>query len=134
MISLLLWSLSLILNPPEQREMTERLVPAGFHGNYWGPEATRARREGKLPPVHLTPQMARWDQWARKVLRDGDIVFRLGDARAPRLFPMSRFYANCSNSKFSHTGIVALEERGPGGLRYDRHRRGLPALLCLDPR
>jgi hypothetical protein len=26
---------------------------------------------------------------------------------------MSRFYANCSNSKFSHTGIVALEREGP---------------------
>jgi hypothetical protein len=39
---------------------------------------------------------------------------RLGDARVLRgLFPMSRFYANCSNSKFSHTGIVAIEEDGP---------------------
>jgi len=58
--------------------------------------------------------MGRWDQWARKVLRDGDIVFRLGDARVLRgWFPMSRFYANCSNSKFSHTGIVAFEDGGP---------------------
>ena len=55
--------------------------------------------------------MAKWDQWGRKVLRDGDIVFRLGDARILHgLFPMSRFYANCSNSKFSHTGIVAIED------------------------
>ena len=50
----------------------------------------------------------------RKVLKDGDIVFRLGDARVLHgFFPMSRFYANCSNSKFSHTGIVAIEEEGP---------------------
>ena len=49
-----------------------------------------------------------------KVLRDGDILFRLGDARVlGGFFPMSRFYANASNSKFSHTGIVAIEEEGP---------------------
>lgn len=114
MISIFLWALPLLLNPPEQREMTERMVPAGFQGNYWGPEATKARREGKMPPVQLTTHMAKWDQWGRKVLRDGDIVFRMGDARVLHgLFPMSRFYANCSNSKFSHTGIVAIEEEGP---------------------
>jgi hypothetical protein len=58
--------------------------------------------------------MARWDRWGRRVLRDGDIVFRLGDARVLHgYFPMSRFLANASNSKFSHTGIVAMEEEGP---------------------
>ena len=67
-----------------------------------------------MPPVQLTAQMVRWDQWGRKVLRDGDIVFRQGDARVLHgWFPMSRFYANCSNSKFSHTGIVAIEDDGP---------------------
>ena len=57
--------------------------------------------------------MARGTTGAGKVLRDGDIVFRLGDARVLRgMFPMSRFYANASNSKFSHTGIVAFEDGG----------------------
>jgi hypothetical protein len=102
------------LNPPEGREMTDRMVPDGFIGNYWGPAATRDREEGKLPPVRITPHMARWDKWGRQVLQDGDIVFRLGDARVLHgYFPMSRFYANASNSKFSHTGIVSWEQEGP---------------------
>lgn len=114
MTNLFFLILPLFLNPPEPREMSERIVPPGFKGNYYGPEATQARREGKLPPIRITPSMARWDDWARKYLRDGDIVFRQGDARVLRgFFPMSRFYANCSNSKFSHTGIVVFEQEGP---------------------
>ncbi len=68
--------------------------------------------------------MARWDRWGRQVLRDGDIVFRLGDARVGRgYFPMSRFLAGASNSKFSHTGIVAIEVEGP--VVYDITRTGV---------
>jgi hypothetical protein len=114
MTGILAWFISLVLFPPEEREMSERLAPPGFVGNYWGPEATEARDEGKLPPVFLTPHMARWDRWGRQNLRDGDIVFRMGDARLLHgYFPMSRFLANCSNSRFSHTGIVAIEKDGP---------------------
>ena len=114
MLKILLMLLPFYLHPPEAREMTDRLVPEGYQGNYWGPEAWRARHEGTMPPIEITPQMKRWDRWGRKVLKDGDIVFRMGDARVLRgFFPMSRFYANCSNSKFSHTGIVAVEEDGP---------------------
>ncbi|WP_165067294.1 YiiX/YebB-like N1pC/P60 family cysteine hydrolase [Paludisphaera rhizosphaerae] len=94
--------------------MTERMVPAGFHGNYWGPAATEARKDGRLPKITLTPQMQRWDEWGRKNLRSGDIVFRLGDARVAKgWFPMSRFLANASNSKFSHTGVVSVEDGEP---------------------
>jgi hypothetical protein len=58
--------------------------------------------------------MTRWRGWGRRVLRDGDIVFRLGDARAVRgIFPLSRYIADASGSPFSHTGIVALEEGTP---------------------
>jgi hypothetical protein len=114
MINLLFLALPFFLNPPDRREMSERMAPPGYQGNYWGPEATKARREGKMPPLPITPHMATWDRWGRKVLRNGDIVFRLGDARIMHgLFPMSRFYANCTNSKFSHTGIVAIEDDGP---------------------
>jgi hypothetical protein len=114
MLKILLWVMPFILHPPEQREMTERLVPAEYQGNYWGPQALQLKREGKLPPIRLTSHMARWDEWGRKVLRNGDILFRLGDARLlGGYFPMSRFYANASNSKFSHTGIVAIEDEGP---------------------
>ncbi len=118
------WVLALIINAPHEAEMTERMVPPGFQGNYWGPEATKARHEGKMPPIVATPHMARWDRWGRQVLRDGDILFRMGDARlAHGYFPMSRFLANVSNSKFSHTGVVAIEEEGP--VVYDTTRTGV---------
>jgi hypothetical protein len=118
---MLAWFLSLVLFPPEEREMSERFAPPGYAGNYWGPEGTEAREEGKLPPIVMTPHMARWDRWARQVLRDGDIVFRMGDARLLHgYFPMSRFLANCSNSKFSHTGIIAFENGEP--VVYDTTR------------
>ena len=122
MTGILAWVLSLVLFPPEEREMSEQLA-SGFPGNYYGPEATEARREGKMPPIVMTPHMARWDRWGRQVLRDGDIVFRRGDARLLHgYFPMSRFLANCSNSPFSHTGVVAIEEDGP--VVYDTTRTG----------
>jgi hypothetical protein len=121
MTGILAWFLALVLYPPEEREMSERIVLSGFQGNYWGPEATEARHEGKLPPILLTQHMARWDRWGRQVLRDGDIVFRMGDARLLHgYFPMSRFLANASNSPFSHTGVVAIEEDGP--VVYDTTR------------
>lgn len=118
------WFLALLLNPPHEAEMSERMAPPGWQGNFWGPEATKARHEGKMPPIVATPHMARWDQWGRKVLREGDIVFRLGDARLLHgYFPISRFLARASNSKFSHTGIVAIEEEGP--VVYDTTRGGV---------
>jgi hypothetical protein len=118
------WVLALLLNPPQEAEMSERMAPPGWQGNYWGPEATRARHEGKMPPIVATAHMARWDRWGRQVLRDGDILFRLGDARLARgYFPMSRFLASASNSKFSHTGIVVIEQEGP--VVYDTTRTGV---------
>jgi hypothetical protein len=55
--------------------------------------------------------MARWCAWGRKQLRDGDIVFRLGDARVVRgKVALSRFIARATGSPFSHTGIVAIED------------------------
>jgi hypothetical protein len=118
------WILALLVNPPQEAEMTERMVPPGWQGNFWGPEATKARHEGTMPPIVATAHMARWDRWGRKMLRDGDIIFRQGDARlAHGYFPMSQFLAKASNSKFSHTGIVAIEEEGP--VIYDTTRLGV---------
>jgi hypothetical protein len=58
--------------------------------------------------------MARWESWGRRVLRAGDIVFRLGDAKLMRgIMPMSLFIARASGSPFSHTGIVAIEDGLP---------------------
>jgi len=103
--------------------MTERMTPSGWQGNFWGPKATQARREGSLPPISKTAQMQRWDRWGREVLKTGDILFRLGDARLLHgYFPMSRFYANTSNSKFSHTAIVSFEDEAEGPVVYDTTR------------
>ncbi len=121
MTGILFWLVSLVMFHPEDREISERLAPPGFEGNYWGPQATTDRDLGKLPPIVVTPHMARWERWGRQVLRDGDIVFRLGDARLLHgYFPFSRFLANCSNSRFSHTGIIAIENEGP--VVYDTTR------------
>ena len=65
----------------------------------------------------MTPQMAEWDQWGKKVFRDGDIVFRLGDARTLLgWFPLSHLIARATASPFSHTGIVAIEDGTTGRL------------------
>jgi hypothetical protein len=90
------------------------MKPPAWSGNFWGPAASRARSAGDLPPLPMTPAMARWNRWGRSVLREGDIVFRLGDARTLRGFvPLSRFIAGATGSPFSHTGIVAIEDGAP---------------------
>ena len=135
MTGILFWFLSLVLFPPEEREMSDRMAPPGFEGNYWGPAADKARAEGKLPPIVMTPHMARWDRWGRQVLRDGDIVFRMGDARLLHgYFRFSRFLANCSNSRFSHTGIIAIEKEGPVVYDMTAPGRRPTAVLRLGPR
>lgn len=95
-------------------EATDGMRPVSWAGNFWGPAATRARRMGELPPLPTSPAMERWGRWGRNTLRDGDIVFRLGDARALRgIFPLSRFIAEATGSRFSHTGVVAIEDGSP---------------------
>jgi hypothetical protein len=105
-------------------EPTDRLAPPGWVGNPWGPAAYAARKAGRIPSIPLTPAMRRWDDWGAKTLRDGDILFRRGDARILLgHFPMSRFIANVSGSPFSHTGIVAFEEGRP--FVYDTTKSGV---------
>ncbi len=124
MSGILGWIVALLLNPPHEAEMSERLVPPGFQGNYYGPEATKARQEGRMAPIVVTPHMARWDQWGRQHLKTGDVLFRMGDARlAHGYFRISRFLAKCSNSQFSHTGIASVEEDGL--VVYDTTRTGV---------
>jgi hypothetical protein len=96
------------------REATDGMTPAGWTGNFWGPDAARARLAGQLPPLPTNGLMAKWGGWGRSVLRDGDILFRLGDARIARgMFPLSLFISRATGSPFSHTGIVALEDGAP---------------------
>jgi Permuted papain-like amidase enzyme, YaeF/YiiX, C92 family len=100
---------------------TDRLRPAAWSGNFWGPAASRARSAGAFPPLPANPEMARW---GRNVLREGDIVFRLGDARALRkTFALSWFIARATGSPFSHTGIVAIEDGSP--VIYDSSSEGI---------
>lgn len=118
------WCVTTVFGGHDGMEPTDRLVPAGWKGNPWGPEATRARASGEIPPIEMTPIMKQWDRWGKQVLRDGDIVFRRADARLLLgRFPFSRFTANVSGSAFSHTGIVAIESGEP--VVYDTTKAGV---------
>jgi Permuted papain-like amidase enzyme, YaeF/YiiX, C92 family len=108
----LLW-LFLVYNGGGDRgkEPTDLLVPATWQGNPWGPAATAARKSGELPPIVDTPVMKQWDDWARKALKPGDVLFRRGDARIlGGWFPFSRFISNISGSQYSHVGTLAIED------------------------
>jgi hypothetical protein len=110
----LVWCITTLFNGHDGKEPTDRLIPPGWQGNPWGPQATRAREMGQIPPVAMTPSMRQWDAWGKTVLRDGDIVFRRGDAKILfGYFPFSRFIANASGSLFSHTGVVVIEKGEP---------------------
>ncbi len=83
-------------------------------GQLLGPGRDPARMSGQLPPLASNEEMKPWARWGRKVLQEGDIVFRLGDARALRgVFPLSQFIARATGSPFSHTGIIAVEDGAP---------------------
>ena len=93
---------------------TDRLVPRDWKGNPWGPAANSARGKGEIPLVPSNPEMATWDSWGRRNLRDGDVIFRMGDARAAcGLFPFSQVSAAIANSRYSHSGIIAIENGEP---------------------
>ena len=114
MLHFICWMIALATYEPGAAEATDWMKPPSWSGNYWGPAATRARSAGNLPPLQSNPEMGRWNRWGREVLRQGDIVFRLGDARVVRgMVPLSRFIARATGSPFSHTGVVAIEDGLP---------------------
>lgn len=118
------WCMTVLFNGHDGLEPTDRLVPANWKGNPWGPEATKARATGEIPPITMSPLMKEWDRWGTQVLRNGDIVFRRADARVLfGRFPFSRFTANVSGSKFSHTGIVTIVDGKPEV--YDTTKSGV---------
>ena len=93
---------------------TTHMVPRSWRGNPWGPQANAARQAGLLPVAPTHPDLVGWDHWGRTYLRDGDILFRKGNARAFfGILPFSRFVAAVSDSRFSHTAIVAIEDGQP---------------------
>lgn len=114
MLYIFCWMIALATNEQGAAEATDWIKPPTWSGNYWGPVATRARSAGNLPPLPSNPEMGRWHRRGREVLRQGDIVFRLGDARVVRgMVPLSRFIARATGSPFSHTGVVAIEDGSP---------------------
>jgi Permuted papain-like amidase enzyme, YaeF/YiiX, C92 family len=118
------WMIALSSHEQGAVEATDWMKPPGWSGNFWGPVATRARVAGQLPPLPMNPATARWRDWGRSVLREGDIVFRMGDARSLRgMFPLSLFIARATGSAFSHTGIVAIENGSP--VVYDSSSSGI---------
>jgi hypothetical protein len=113
-LRIICWMIALATYEPGAAEATDWMKPPSWSGNYWGPAATRARSAGNLPPLQSNPEMDRWNRWGREVLRSGDIVFRLGDARVIRgMVPLSRFISRATGSPFSHTGVVAIEDGSP---------------------
>lgn len=118
------WMIALSTYQRGAAEATDGMMPPGWSGNPWGPVATEARRNGTLPPIPTSRMMSQWDEWGRAMLRDGDIVFRLGDARTLLGFlPLSRFIAHASGSAFSHTGIISIEDGWP--VVYDCSSSGI---------
>jgi permuted papain-like amidase YaeF/Yiix C92 family enzyme len=114
LLRILGWFALVVANASDGKEPTDKLIPSGYQGNPWGPVATKARESGGLPPIPMTTQMEQWDRWGKANLREGDIVFRRGNAKVLfGYFPFSRFIANCSGSKYSHTGVVAIENGEP---------------------
>jgi hypothetical protein len=108
------WIFSLTASAPAANEATDWLKPPRWSGNFWGPAATQARARGELPPLSTNAEMIRWRRWGQGVLQEGDIVFRLGDARIMRgILPLSRFISGATGSLFSHTGVVAIEGGSP---------------------
>ena len=108
------WMIALWNTEGGLEDPASSMRPLANWGGLWGPVARRARLAGEVPPLPMMPAMARWHRWGRDILREGDIVFRLGDARALRgIFPLSRFIAGATGSPFSHTGIVAFEDGSP---------------------
>ena len=50
------WMIALSAHERGGAEATDRMTPAGWAGNPWGPAATRARLTGELPPIPMTPR------------------------------------------------------------------------------
>ncbi len=114
MLYFIAWMIALATYERGNADPTDWMKPHGFAGNFWGPAAYRARSLGQLPPLPSSPEMERSRRCGREVLCEGDIAFRLGDARVIRgLAPLSRFIARATGSPFSHTGIIAIEEGTP---------------------
>ena len=55
-----------------------------------------------------------WNEWGIRHLRDGDVIFILGQSRLVMgLINFSEFSSDIAASRFSHVGIVSIEDQQP---------------------
>lgn len=84
------------------------------------PSAERDESPSPLAPIatFLTGRDSnlakQWDAWGRRHLRDGDVIFTMGQSRVVMgLINFSKFSSDIADSRFSHVGIVAIENGEP---------------------
>ena len=67
-----------------------------------------------LVPGYESPLSQHWNEWGSKNLQDGDLVFTMGESRVVMgLIDFSAFSSDIAASRFSHVGIVAIEDGQP---------------------
>jgi hypothetical protein len=55
-----------------------------------------------------------WNMWGSRALRDGDLIFTMGSSRvAMCLVNFSEFSTDIADSRFSHVGVIAIEDGTP---------------------
>ena len=90
---------------PSSRSMAT--VPPEWRDPHpWGPTANEARARGDLRPAFYTQEMAEWAAFGRRYLQDGDILFCRGAATSLDGRCITRFFADVTDSPFSHEGIA----------------------------
>jgi hypothetical protein len=86
-------------------------VPLAWRGAHpWGPTANAARMRGELEPRFYDARMSCWAAFGRQHLQDGDILFRKGRCYFFDGACSSSFFADISDSPFSHEGIVHWQD------------------------
>ena len=92
-------------------ETTDKMVPRGWRGNPWGPAANAARARGEIPVVPNNPEMDRLGS------RGGGRTSATATSSSGWAMPgppsdssrFSKISAAIAASRYSHTGIVAVE-------------------------
>lgn len=72
------------------------------------------RLETLLQPAGSQDLARQWDDWGLRNLQDGDVIFILGTSRVfLGLVNFSKFSSEIADSRFSHVGIIAIEDGQP---------------------
>lgn len=79
--------------------ITPKLAPAFF---------------GALLPGYESPLSQQWNAWGSEHLQDGDLIFTMGESRVVMgLINFSKFSSEIAASRFSHVGLIAIEDGKP---------------------